>query len=192
MMDSGYWVQPAVFLIDTVFGLYLFALVLRFLFQWVNADYYNPICQFVVKITHPPLRQLRRIIPPIGRVDTSTLVLMLALQVLASYLVLKLEGVELNLAALTIFSASQLIELVLNILMFAVILTAVMSWIHASRHNPAVSLLHSITSPMLKWSRKLLPPMSGIDFSPLIPIIGIQLLKMLILPPIDHIARLLT
>jgi len=81
---------------------------------------------------------------------------------------------------------------VLNILMFAVILTAVLSWIHASRHNPAVSLLHSITSPMLKWSRKLLPPMSGLDLSPLIPIFGIQLLKMLILPPIDHFARLLS
>ncbi|MBM4200848.1 MAG: YggT family protein [Gammaproteobacteria bacterium] len=191
-MDSGYWVQPAVFLIDTIFGLYLFALVLRFLFQWVNADYYNPICQFIVKITHPPLRLLRRFIPPIGRVDSSTILLMLGLQVLASYLVLTLQGISLNLAALTVFSASQLLELVLNILMFAVILTAVLSWIHASRHNPAVSLLHSITSPMLKWSRKLLPPMSGLDLSPLIPIFGIQLLKMLILPPIDHFARLLS
>jgi YggT family protein len=191
-MDSGYWVQPAVFLIDTVFGLYLFALVLRFLFQWVNADYYNPICQFIVKITHPPLRLLRRFIPPIGRVDSSTILLMLGLQVLASYLVLTLQGINLNLAALTVFSASQLLELVLNILMFAVILTAVLSWIHASRHNPAVSLLHSITSPMLKWSRKLMPPMSGLDLSPLIPIFGIQLLKMLILPPIDHFARLLS
>lgn len=191
-MGAGYWVQPAVFLIDTVFGLYLFALVLRFLFQWVNADYYNPICQFVVKITHPPLRLLRRFIPPIGRVDTSTLVLMLALQILASYLVLTLQGVDLNLSALAVVSTSQLLELVLNILMFAVILTAVLSWVHASRYNPAVSLLHSITSPMLKWSRRLLPPVAGLDLSPIIPIVGIQLLKMLILPPLDHFARLLS
>lgn len=190
-MDSGYWVQPAVFLINTVFGLYLFALILRFLFQWVNADYYNPICQFIVKITHPPLRLLRRFVPPIGRVDTSTLLLMLVLQIVASYLVLTLQGFSLNIAALAILSASQLLELILNILMFAVILTAAMSWLHASRHNPAVALLNSITAPMLKWSRKLLPPMSGIDLSPLIPVIGIQLLKMLVLPPIEHLARLM-
>jgi len=190
-MDSGYLIQPAIFLTDTVFGLYSFALVLRFLFQWFNADYYNPISQFIVKITHPPLRLLRRFIPPIGRIDTSTLVLMLALQMLASYIVLTLQGIDLSVAALTVFAVSQLLDLVLNILFFAVIIAALLSWFHMRRFNPAVSLLYSLTEPMLKWSRKWLPPMGGIDLSPLIPIIGIQLLKMLVLPPLDQLVRML-
>lgn len=190
-MDAGYLTQPAIFLIDTAFGLYLFALVLRFLFQWFNADYYNPISQFIVRITHPPLRFLRRFIPPIGRVDTSNLALMLALQMLASYLLMTLQGINLNLPALTVFALSQLLDLILNILFFAVIISAVLSWFHIRRHNPAVALLYSLTEPMLKWSRRLLPPMSGIDLSPMIPIIGIQLLKMLLLPPLDQLVRML-
>lgn len=190
-MDSGYLTQPAIFLIDTIFGLYLFALVLRFLFQWFNADYYNPISQVIVKITHPPVRLLRRFIPPIGRIDTATLLLMLALQMVASYLVLMLQGVELNPAALAAFSTAQLLDLILNVLFYSIIISAVLSWIHVSRYNPAVSLLYSFTNPMLRWGRKLLPPMGGIDFSPLIPIIGIQLVRMLVLPPLDQLVQIL-
>ncbi len=190
-MDSGYLTQPAIFLIDTIFGLYLFALVLRFLFQWFNADYYNPISQVIVKITHPPVRLLRRFIPPIGRIDTATLLLMLALQMIASYVVLMLQGVELNPAALAAFSTAQLLDLILNVLFYSIIISAVLSWIHVSRYNPAVSLLYSFTNPMLRWGRKLLPPIGGIDFSPLIPIIGIQLVRMLVLPPLDQLVQIL-
>jgi YggT family protein len=190
-MDSGYLTQPAIFLIDTIFGLYLFALVLRFLFQWFNADYYNPISQVIVKITHPPVRLLRRFIPPIGRIDTATLLLMLALQMIASYVVLMLQGVELNPAALAAFSTAQLLDLILNVLFYSIIISAVLSWIHVSRYNPAVSLLYSFTNPMLRWGRKLLPPIGGIDFSPLIPIIGTQLVRMLVLPPLDQLVQIL-
>ncbi len=191
-MDSGYLVQPAVFLVDTLFGLYLFALMLRFLFQWFNADYYNPITQVIVKMTQLPVRLLRRLIPPLGRIDSATLVLMLALQMLASYIVLSLQGIDLNLLALTVFATSQLLDLMLNVLLFSVIIAALLSWIHVSRYNPAVSLLYSFTNPMLKRARKWLPPMGGIDLSPLIPIIGIQLVKMLMLPPLDQLVRILS
>ncbi|MCU0735010.1 MAG: YggT family protein [Methylotetracoccus sp.] len=191
-MDSGYLTQPAIFLIDTIFGLYLFALVLRFLFQWFNADYYNPISQMIVKVTQPPVGLLRRFIPPLGRVDSATLLLMLALQMIASYLVLTLQGVDLNPAALAVFATSQLLDLILNVLFFAIVITVVLSWFHVSRYNPAVSLLYSFTNPMLKWARKLLPPMGGLDLSPLIPIIGIQLVKMLVLPPLDQLVRMLS
>lgn len=191
-MDSGYLIQPAIFLIDTIFGLYLFALVLRFMFQWFNADYYNPISQLIVKVTQPPVRLLRRFLPPIGRLDSATLVLMLALEMLASYLVLMLQGVELGAAALAVFAGSQLLDLMLNVLFFAILITVILSWFHVSRYNPAVSLLYSFTNPILKWSRKILPPMAGLDLSPLIPIIGIQLLKMLLLPPLEQLVRILS
>ena len=79
-MESSYLSNPIIFLLDTVFSFYILAVLLRFLLQWVGGDFYNPISQFLVKITHPPLRFLRRYIPAVGKVDTSSLVLIMSLQ----------------------------------------------------------------------------------------------------------------
>ena len=81
-MGANYMTDPVVFLIDTLFSLYILAVMLRFLLQWIRADFYNPVSQFLVKITHPPLRVLRRFIPSVGRVDSSSLLLALLLQIL--------------------------------------------------------------------------------------------------------------
>ena len=66
-MNSSYVTDPVIFIIDSVFSLYILAVVLRFLLQWCQANFYNPISQFLVKITHPPLKLLRRYIPPVGK-----------------------------------------------------------------------------------------------------------------------------
>lgn len=191
-MDLGYLIEPAVFLVETLFGLYIFAVILRFLLQWVGADYYNPISQFVVKVTHPPLRLLRRFIPAIGRVDTSSLVLVLVLQTVAGYLVLLLQGsANVPLAAMLVWSVHDLLDLVLNIFFFAIIIRVVLSWFGRLPFSPAVSLLHSLTEPLLRQGRRLLPPVGGLDLSPLLPLIGIQLLKMLVLPPLQYLATVL-
>lgn len=191
-MSSDYLTTPAIFLIDTLISLYVFAVMLRFLFQWVDADYYNPISQFLIKITHPPLRLMRRFIPSIGRVDTASLVLMTGLQMLGGFLVFLLKGASTNPAALFVWSISQLLDTLFNLYFFAIIVRAVLSWAGPSSYNPAVSLLHSLTEPLLRSSRRLLPPMSGIDLSPLIPLIGIQLAKMLIMPPLQHLIMVLS
>jgi YggT family protein len=185
-MSADYLVNPAVFLIDTVFSLYIFALLLRFLLQWVDADYYNPISQFLIKITHPPLRLLRRFIPSIGRVDTASLALMLGLQMLGGYLMFLLQGGSIGLAALAVWALAQLLELVFNVYFFAIIIRALLSWVGPRAYNPATSLLYSLTEPLLKAGRRLLPPMGGIDLSPLIPLIGIQIIKMMVLPPLHQ------
>lgn len=190
-MSPDYWVEPLVFLIDTLFSLYIFALLLRFLFQWVDADYYNPISQFLIKITHPPLRLTRRIIPPMGRVDTASLVLMFTLQLLGGFFIFLLKGESPSLAALCVWTVTQLVELVFNLYFFAIIIRALLSWVGPGAHNPATSLLYSLTEPPLRISRRLLPPMGGIDLSPLIPLIGIQLAKMLVIPPLQQLAALL-
>jgi YggT family protein len=190
-MSPDYLATPAVFLIDTLASLYIFAVLLRFLFQWVEADYYNPISQFLIKITHPPLRLLRRFIPSIGRVDTASLVLMGGLQMAAGYLIFLLKDVDTTLAALAVWTVAQLLDLVFNLYFFAIIIRAVLSWAGSGSYNPAAALLHSLTEPPLRAARRLLPPMGGIDLSPLIPLIGIQLTKMLIMPPIHHLMMVL-
>src|SRR5690606_37749792 len=138
---------PAIFLIDTLVSLYIFALLLRFLFQWMDADYYNPISQFLIKITHPPLRMLRRFIPSVGRVDTASLVLMLGLQMLGGYLIFLLQDTSLTFPALTVWAFVQLLDLLFNVYFFAIIIRAVLSWVNPGSYNPAVSLLYSLTEP---------------------------------------------
>ncbi|MEW6037320.1 MAG: YggT family protein [Pseudomonadota bacterium] len=191
-MNMGYLAKPAVFLVETLFGLYILAVALRFLLQWTGADYYNPVSQFLVKVTHPPLKLLRRFIPAMGRVDTSSLVLMLVLQMLASYLVFLLQGVTaVSIAALAVWSVHDLLDLVFNIFFFCIIARALLSWFGPVPHNPGASLLNGLTEPLLRHSRRLLPPAGGLDLSPLVPLIAIQLARMLILPPIQQLAALL-
>ena len=187
-MTANYWAAPLIFLIDTIFSLYLFALVLRFLFQWSGADYQNPLSQFLIRITHPPLKFLRRFIPSFGRIDTAALALMLALQMLSDTLIFLIQGGLPSIGFVAIWSLAQLLELMLNVYFYAILIRAVLSWIGPTAYNPAVSLLYSLTEPLLQASRRLLPARGGMDFSPIIPIIGIQLAKMLLLSPLQQLA----
>lgn len=186
-MSADYLVNPTLFLIDTLFGLYIFAVMLRFMLQWVNADYYNPVSRFIVKVTHPPLRLLRRLIPSVGRIDTASLVLMLALQMLAGYLAFVLQGASINVAALAVWALIQLLELVLNIFFFVIIARIILSWVSPRHHNPGALLIDSLAEPLMAPVRRWLPDMGGIDLSPMIPLIGIELCKMLVLPPLHQL-----
>jgi YggT family protein len=190
-MDSNYMTDPAIFIIDSLFSLYILAVLLRFLLQWCAADFYNPISQFLVKATHPPLRFLRRFVPAVGRIDTSSLVLVLSLQMLADFSILLLKGVAIGIGALTILSLTQLISLLINIFIYAVFARAILSWINPGTFNAASSILYSLTEPMLNLCRKFIPDMGGIDLSPLAALMLLQLAKMVILPPLHQLASLI-
>ena len=187
-MASSYVTNPLEFLINTLFSLYIMAVLLRFLLAMVRADFYNPVSQFLVKVTNPPLLPMRRIIPSAGRIDTSALLLMLLLQMAALGLIALLRGSEISVGALLILSFAELLALLLNIFLFAILIQVIMSWINPGAYNPAVSLLYSLTEPVLGPCRRLVPPFSGIDLSPLVALIAIQLAKMLLLPPLYQLA----
>ncbi len=187
-MGSSYVTNPIEFLINTLFGLYILTVMLRFLLAAVRADFYNPISQFLVKVTNPPLLPLRRILPSMGKLDTSSLVLMLALQMASFALIALLRGGSISVGALLILSCAELISLFLNVLLFSILVQVIVSWVNPGTYNPAVSLLYSLTEPVMKPCRRLVPPMSGIDLSPLVALIAIQLIKMLLLPPLYSLA----
>jgi YggT family protein len=190
-MDFSYYANPMIFLIDTAFSLYIMVVMLRFLLQWVNAEFYNPISQFLVKVTHPLVRPLRRIIPSVGRIDTASLVLMVVLQMLAGFLVFALQGLPIGIGVLIVWSVVQLLNLLFNIFVFAIIIRAILSWVSPMSYNAATSLLHSLTDPMLRVVQRVIPPISGIDLSPLVALIGLQVMKMVLLPPLQQLAALL-
>lgn len=188
---SHYISAPLIFLIDTAFGLYIFALALRTLFQWCGADHRNPLSQFLIKVTHPPLKWMRRVVPSIGHLDTSAVLLALLLETISGLLVAYLQGESPSIGVFIVIAVGKLLELVLDIYFYAILFRALLSWFNPGTYNPAVMLLFSLTEPLLSLGRRLLPPTSGIDLSPIIPLIAIQLARMILLPPIFDLAMLL-
>jgi len=190
-MGATYMTDPIIFLIDTLCSLYIMAVLLRFLLQWCGADFYNPISQFLVKITHPPLRIMRRFVPSIGRIDSSSLVLMLSLQMLADFSILMLKGVSINIGALAILSMTQLISLLLNVLVFSVFARAILSWVNPGAFYAAASIVESLSNSVLNLCRKMIPSLGGIDLSPLAALLLLQMAKMVVLPPLHELASMM-
>jgi YggT family protein len=188
---GSYMLEPVIFLIDTLFSLYILAILLRFLLQWSGADSYNPVAQLLIKVTHPPLKILRRYVPSVRKIDTSALVLALGLQMVADFAILFLKGAIVSIGALIIISFTQLLSLVINIFIFAIFASALLSWFNPGTFNAASALLYSLSEPVLRVCRQMLPDLGGVDFSPLAALIMLQLAKMLLLPPLHELASLL-
>ncbi len=183
-MDSNYLTGPLAFLIQVLFDLYILVVMLRFVLQLVRADFYNPISQFCVKMTGPLLKPLRRIIPGIGGIDFASVVLMLLLKFFELLLIMLVAGQAAPAQMALALTLPELIELVINVFLFAILIQVILSWIGPGTYNPATALLHSITSPVLRPAQRLIPPIGGIDLSPMAVLIILQLLKMLMLPPL--------
>ena len=187
-MGPGYLASPVAFLIDTVFGLYIMAVMLRFLLQWARAGFYNPLAQFLIRITQPLLSPFRRLIPSWGGIDLSALALMVVLQMIVLALLMVIAGVTPRLDYLLLRTPAELISLLLNLYLIAIIVRAVLSWVSPNDYNPATTVVLSLTEPILRPLRAALPPLAGVDLSPLAAIIAIQVVKMLVMPPLDRIA----
>jgi len=181
-MNSSYWTNPLEFLISTLFSLYILTVMLRFILGAVRADFYNPVSQFLVRITNPLLLPMRRVIPSFRQYDTSALLLMLVLQLVSLVIVIMLRGVSVPFVTLLLVAIGELVILAFNVFIFAIVIQVILSWINPGNYNPINALLHSITRPVMGPIQRLIPPVSGIDLSPLIALIGLQVLKMLVLP----------
>ena len=190
-MPNNYLSNPLAFLVGTLFSLYILAVMLRFLLQMVRADFYNPVSQFLVKITHPILRPMRRFIPSFRKFDTASVVLMIVLQTVSVLLVQWIRGYHPGVAAVVILSVAQLVSLLLNVFLVAILIEVVVSWINPGGYNPALALVYSLTEPVLRPARNVIPPIAGLDLSPLVVLIAIQVIKMLVLPPLHQVAYML-
>ncbi len=191
-MSLGYLSNPVVFLIEMFFKLYINAVLLRFLFQLCRADFYNPFSQFLVKITQLPLKILRSFIPSIGRIDTASIVLMLILEVMLILLSSNFDLQSLNIVVVLMFSVIELVKELFDILEYAVIGRVLLSWINPNTFNAFSSLLWSITEPLFRICRQFIPNLGMIDLSPMIILLGIQLVKMIVFPPIYDLLSLLS
>jgi YggT family protein len=173
--------NPFIFLIDTLFSIYIAIMLIRFILQHTGADFYNPISQFVVKITQPLVAPARRIIPGYKRIDIATLVLVFMLILLKLTLLYTIAGYPLNGVALVIFALEDLISLTFDVFIVAMIIQAILSWVNPDPYHPVYRLLHTVTAPVLRPFQRLIPPISGLDLSVMVAIIALMFLKKLIL-----------
>lgn len=164
---------------------YMTIILLRFLLQLARADFYNPISQFVVKATNPPLRPLRRFIPGWGAIDGAALVLAVIIQAITFLLILValnggLPGI--NPVTLLVWAALNVLGLIVKIYFWSVIAVVVVSWIAPQSGHPAIQLVAQITEPVMKPVRSVMPSMGGLDLSPIIVFLILNVISVVI----DH------
>lgn len=176
------------FLINALAGLYLIAVMLRVVLQAVRADFYNPICQFLVRVTNPALKPLRRFIPGFMGIDMAGVVLLLAVQTLELLLISWIAGPSLQFPGILLLAAAELLRMLAYLYIFSIVIFALLSWINPDPANPVVPLLWRITGPVLAPARQLLPSMGGIDISPMLVIILLLFLVRLLLDPLTAVA----
>lgn len=170
-----------IFIIQTLLGLLVMAFLLRLLLPLCRADARNPLSQAIIKLTNPLVLPLRRVLPPIKRLDTASLVALLAVQLASTAIVWVLSGYGLSAPIALIFAALR--ELLLTLLQFyfiAILINALLSWVAPGTYSPAVNILDSLCAPVLRPFRRLIPPIAGIDLSALFALIAIQAVRILI------------
>ena len=174
--------DAAIFIIQTLGSLYLLIVLMRFILQLVRANFYNPLCQFVVKATQPLLKPLRRVIPSLFGLDTSSLVLALLLLILLFAVILMLNGYQALTLLLLPWALIGVFSLFLKILFWSMIISVILSWVAPGSRSPGAELVAQITEPVLAPFRRLIPNLGGLDISPIFAFIAIQLLQSWVIP----------
>ena len=156
-------------LINIVFSVLVFALLLRLIFQLVRTNFRNPLAQAIVKLTNPLIVPLRRVLPPIGRLDTASVVALVLTEALGIVLARWVVGFGMPTAAgLLIATLLALGRQTVGFLLFATIIWAVLSWIVADQRSPAGEALSDIVEPLLRPIRRIMPRLEGLDLSPMV------------------------
>lgn len=189
---SAYLVNAAVYLINIVFLLYILAVMLRFLLQLVRADFYNPVSQFLITVTNPVLRYLRRWIPGYKGIDWPSILLLIILKGIELCLLALLKtGTVPAVAGLLILIIAHLLKMMIWIYIIIIILQALISWINPGAYNPVTVLMYQLTDPLLRRLRRYIPPAGGLDWSPLVALIGLNLLLMILIAPLQDLGNVL-
>jgi len=169
-----------IYLVSTIIDLYVTVIMLRLLLQWVRADFYNPLCQFLVKVSNPVLIPARRIVPSIGRLDTASVVVMLLLELIQLAIISQLSQAGYELQFIALFAIRKLLVALLLTYFVLIIARVIVSWIGSQSRHPLIPLIYQLTEPVLRPFSKLLPPIGGVDLSPLFALITLRFVLLLL------------
>ena len=177
--------QALHYIIEALASLYILVLLLRIWLPWLRADFRNPLAQGILRLTSPLVVPLRRVIPSFGRLDTATVLVAFAIQYAAVFLILLLyvafEIMQMpSIGAIALTSVVKLIMLSVNLFAFAILIRVILSWVAPGMHNPATAIIGTLSEPVLRPLRRVIPPMGGFDLSPMLAIIGLFALNIVI------------
>jgi YggT family protein len=186
MFGGNYLMNAGIYLINLLFGLYLLAVMLRFLLQTIRADFYNPICQFLVTVTNPALKPLRRWIPGYRGIDWPSILLMTLLQTLEICIIaLLISGQIPAIISFPVIVTAKLLELLIWVYIFVIIIQVIISWVQPGSYSPFTVLLYQLSNPLYKPIRRYIPATGGIDWSPFIVLVLLNLALMLLSKPLQ-------
>lgn len=160
-----------VFIVNAVTSLYLLVLLLRFWMPFLQADFRNPLAQGILRLTSPLVVPVRRIVPPLGRLDTATVLVAFVIQYITVFLLLIIVGQTAGFVPIAVTAVVKLVVLSINLFVYAIFIRVILSWVAQGAYNPATAIIATLTEPVLRPFRRLLPPMGGFDLSPIIAII---------------------
>ncbi len=170
-----------IFILRTLFDLYVLVFVLRLLMQWTRIDTRNPFVQFILRVTNPLVMPLRRLLPPIGRLDSATLMALLGLQMLGTALLVQVGCIgRPSIVPILLITVLGIVRLILTVYFWTIIIYAVLSWVSPGGYNPGAALVSSLAEPLLRPVQRVIPLIGGIDLSPIFVLIALQALMMVL------------
>ncbi len=173
--------EIAIYLIQAVANFYLLLVLLRFLLQLCKANFYNPVSQFVVKATAAPITPLQKIFPPFNNFNSACMALAIIVQVLAIQGSVAVYGGGLvPIVSLLSWALLGIATLLLNIYFYGLLIVIVLSWIAPQSQHPAIALLWQLMDPVMTPVRKLIPSLGGIDLSPILLFMLINVLRIFV------------
>lgn len=170
-----------IFILRTLFDLYVLVFVLRLLMQWTRVDTRNPFVQFILRVTNPLVMPLRRLLPPIGRLDSATLMALLGLQMLGTAVLVQVGCIgRPSVVPILLITVLGIVRLILTVYFWTIIIYAVLSWVSPGGYNPGAALVSSLAEPLLRPVQRVIPLIGGIDLSPIFVLIALQALMMVL------------
>jgi len=173
--------RPAlIFIITTLSQLYLLVMLLRFWMPWLRADFRNPIAQGILRLTSPLVIPVRRVVPPMGRLDSATVIVAFALQYITVLVVLAISGTMVSVVPIAITALLDLVILTCRLFTFAIFIHIILSWVAPGTYNPATAFMSMLVEPILRPFRRYIPALGGLDISPIFAIILLQAVSIII------------
>ena len=188
-MSDTYLTNALIFLLSTLTAFCTYILLCRFILQMLNVDFFNPVSQAIVRMTDSPLNLLRRLLPSSKKYDFAAFLIAFSFQLLHIVLAALLYKSNINLGGTILIGLANTLHKMVNLFTFSILGYVLISWLSHGRYNPLLDLIKSISLPLLSRTRRLLPSFGGLDFSPMLAIILLQLIIMLVIIPLRDFGR---
>jgi YggT family protein len=188
----GHLANAGVLIVQAVFGLLTGLFFFRLLMQGLRVDFRNPLSQFVYKLTNPVLMPIQKALPVVRGWNLAALLVTFLLTLLETWLLYRLAGLGLPIPALLVISLALLIQFAATVVLWMIILRAILSFVSPDPYNPMVQMLYRLSDPLLKPFQKLIPPIGGLDLSPVFAVLVLQLVRVLIAAPLIEVGVAMT